>query len=267
VSYQNLLLERQDGIARVTLNRPETRNAMTPEMGQEVAAAVDELNADAEVRVVVVRGAGKAFSGGGSLQALEQEATAASGGGERKGHGLGGGRNFYRAYLSVRRLEVPTIAAINGHAVGAGLCFALGCDLRVMQASAKVGMTFVRLGIHPGMAATWTLPRLVGPARAAELLYTGRLIDAQQALAWGLVNQVASEDFDAVVETLAREIATSGPVAVRAVKRTLRGTLSRDIEEALGLEADAQAMTFGTADALEGIRAIQEKRPPEFKGR
>jgi enoyl-CoA hydratase len=267
VSYQNLLLERQDGIARLTLNRPETRNAMTPEMAQEVAAAVDDLNADPEVRVVVVRGAGKAFSGGGSLQALEQEAAAASGGGEREGRGLGGGRTFYRAYLSVRRLEVPTIAAINGHAVGAGLCFALGCDLRVMHASAKVGMTFVRLGIHPGMAATWTLPRLVGPARAAELLYTGRLIDAQQALAWGLVNQVASEDFDAVVETLATEIATSGPVAVRAVKRTLRGTFSRDIEEALGLEADAQAMTFGTADAHEGIRAIQEKRSPQFKGR
>lgn len=267
LSYEHILLERHDGIARLTLNQPESRNAMTPEMGQEVAKAVDELNADPTVRVVVVRGAGKAFSGGGSLQALEQEAAAASGSGERQGRGLGGGRNFYRAYLSVRRLQVPSIAAINGHAVGAGLCFALGSDLRVMHASAKVGMTFVRLGIHPGMAATWTLPRLVGPARAAELLYTGKLIDAAQALAWGLVNHVAGDDFDAVVDGLAADIAGSGPVAVRAVKRTLRGTFGRDIEEALGLEADAQAMTFGTADALEGIRAIQEKRAPRFEGK
>lgn len=267
MSYEHILLERRDGIASLILNRPDSRNAMTPEMGQEVAAAVAELNADAGVRVVVVRGAGKAFSAGGSLQALEQEAAAATGGGEAKGRGLGGGRTFYRSYLSVRRLEAPSIAAINGHAVGAGLCFALGCDLRVMHESAKTGMTFVRLGIHPGMAATWTLPRLVGPSRAAELLYTGRLIDAREALAWGLVNRVAGDDFDAVVEALASEIAGSGPVAVRAVKRTLRGTFGRDIEEALGLEADAQAMTFGTADALEGIRAIQEKRAPRFEGR
>ena len=267
MSYQHILLERHGGVARLVLNRPESRNAMTPQMGQEVAAAVDELNADPTVRVVVVRGAGKAFSGGGSLEALEQEAAAASGGGDQKAQGLGGGRNFYRAYLSLRRLEVPSIAAINGHAIGAGLCFALGCDMRVMHESAKAGMTFVRLGIHPGMAATWTLPRLVGPARAAELLFTGKLIDAAQALAWGLVNRVAGDDFDAQVDALAAEVVGSGPVAVRAVKRTLRGTFSRDIEEALGLEADAQKMTFGTIDALEGIRAIREKRPPRFEGR
>jgi enoyl-CoA hydratase len=266
LSYEHILLERRDGIASLVLNRPDARNAMSPEMGQEVAAAVEELNADREVRVVVVRGAGKAFSAGGNLQALEQEAAAARSGGSVQGRGLGGGRNFYRAYLSVRRLEVPSIAAIHGHAVGAGLCFALGCDLRVMHESAKTGMTFVRLGIHPGMAATWTLPRLIGPARAAELLYTGKLIDAAQALSWGLVNHVAGDDFDAVVNGLAAEIASSGPVAVRAVKRTLRGSFDRDIEESLGHEADAQAMTFGTADALEGIRAIQEKRAPRFHG-
>jgi enoyl-CoA hydratase len=267
LTYQHIAIERASGITRLILNRPDARNAMTPEMGAEVRAAVEEINADGETRVVVVRGAGKAFSGGGDLKALEDEAIAGNGG-ERRGGGLAGGRNFYSAYLTIRQLEAPSIAAVNGHAIGAGFCFALGCDLRVVHERAKMGMTFVRLGIHPGMGATWTLPRLIGPARAAELLFSGRLIDAEQALAWGIANRIAGDDgFDAAVDELAGEIAGSAPVAVRAVKRTLRGTFDRELDDALGLEADAQAMTFTTADALEGVRAIQERRSPKFAGR
>jgi enoyl-CoA hydratase len=266
VSYDNILIERHEGITHLTLNRPDARNAMTPEMGAEVRDAVDQINRDGTSRVVVVRGAGKAFSGGGNLQSLEDEALAATGQ-ATAGKGLAGGRNFYSAFLSIRQLEMPTIAAVNGHAIGAGMCFALGCDLRVVHERAKLGMTFVKLGIHPGMAATWNLPRLVGPARAAELLFSARLIDAQEALAWGIANRVAGDDtFDQVVQGLAAEIAGCAPVAVRAVKRTLRGTFHRELDDALAIEADEQKRTFGTSDALEGIRAIKEKREPDFRG-
>jgi enoyl-CoA hydratase len=235
---------------------------MTLDMGREIETAVHQLNATPDVRVTVVSGRGKAFSSGGNLKTLSKEAGLSADGPE-----MGGGRAFYGLFLSVRDLETPSIAAINGHAIGAGLCFALGCDLRIAHANAKMGMTFVKLGIHPGMAATWNLPRIIGPARAADLLYTGRLLTAAEAYDLGLVSRVAGDDFAAVVDAVAHEIAANGPVAVRALKATLRGTADRTIEEAIAREADAQAMTFTTEDAREGIRAISEKRTPRFAGR
>ena len=255
-------LETEAGIATLTLDRPETRNAMTAEMGRQVEAAVELLNASSEVRVVVVTGAGRAFSAGGDLDSLARDAGLGGG-----SEGLGGGANFYRSFLSVTRLAVPTIAAINGHAIGAGLCFALGCDLRVMHEEAKVGMTFVKIGIHPGMAATWNLPRLVGPAHAADLLYTGRLVGAREALTMGLVSRVAGADFADCVAALAGSIAANGPLAVRSLKETLRGSAARTIDDALVREAHAQAMTFQTEDAKEGISAVKQKREPRFRGR
>lgn len=256
-------LKIQRGIATLTLDRPDARNAMTAAMGRQVEDAVDRLNASPDVRVVVVTGAGRAFSAGGDLDSLAKDAGLAGG----QSEGLGGGASFYRLFLSISRLAAPSIAAINGHAIGAGLCFALGCDLRVMHERAKVGMTFVKIGIHPGMAATWNLPRLVGPAHAADLLYTGRLVDAREALAMGLVNRIAADDFDAVVAELAHSIAANGPLAVRALKETLRGSADRTIDDAVVREAATQEMTFGTADAREGITAIREKREPKFTGR
>jgi enoyl-CoA hydratase/carnithine racemase len=249
-------------IARITLARPAERNAMTPQMGREIVRAVDQINADASVRVVVITGEGKGFCSGADLRTLGAEA----GSGE-DAEGLGGGENFYRAFLSIRDLKVPTIAAINGHAIGAGFCFSLGADLRVMHRDARVGMTFVRLGIHPGMAATWTLPRLVGPSVAADLLYTGRLVGAEEALALGIANRVAGDDFDAVVDELAGQIAGCAPLAVRATRQTLRGSEGRTIDDALTREASVQAVTFASEDAAEGIRAMREKRAPRFQGR
>jgi len=260
--YSHITLDIHEHVGRLTLANPDERNAMTLDMGREIETAVAELNASADVRVVVVTGAGRAFSAGGNLKTLGKEAGVSS-----EGESLGGGRVFYNAFLSVRDLEVPSIAAINGHAIGAGLCFALGCDLRVAHEKARMGMTFVRLGIHPGMAATWNLPRIIGPARAADLLFTGRLVSAAEALELGLVSRVAGDGFDAMVDELAAEIAAAGPVAVRALKQTLRGTDDRTIDEAVAREADAQAMTFETNDAREGIRAISEKRPPNFTGK
>jgi len=262
MKFEQIRVTRDGAVARITLDRPAERNAMTPRMGREIVAAVAELNADDDVRVVVVTGAGKGFCSGANLATLGAETGEAT-----EDEGLGGGENFYRAFLSLRDLRVPSIAAINGHAVGAGFCFALAADLRVLHRDAKVGMTFVRLGIHPGMAATWNLPRLIGPSAAADLLYTGRLVGADEALALGLANRVAGDDFEAVVGELASAIASAAPVAVRETRQTLRDSETRTIDEALAREASVQAMTFSTEDAAEGIRAMREKRVPIFRGR
>lgn len=262
MSYEHIRVEVQGHVGRLTLARPEDRNAMTLAMGHEIERAVAALNADASVRVVVVTGAGKAFSSGGNLKTLGKEAGLSS-----EGTDLGGGEAFYKSFLSIRDLAVPSIAAVNGHAIGAGLCFAIACDLRVVHRDAKLGMTFVKLGIHPGMAATWNLPRLIGPARAADLLYTGRLVGANEALALGIASRVAGDDFERVVTETADEIAANGPIAVRLVKETLRAAFDRTLDEAVKREAAAQAETFATEDAREGLLAIMQKRPPSFRGR
>ncbi len=262
MTFEHITLGVEGGIARLTFNRPAERNAMTAGMGLEIKEAVGLINENDEARVVVITGAGKSFCSGANLRTLGTEAGVGSG-----DDGLGSPERFYRLFLSVRDLRVPSIAAINGHAIGAGLCFALATDMRVMKVGAKVGVTFVKLGIHPGMAATWNLPRLIGPAAAADLLYTGRVIGHEEALAYGLVNRVAGDDFEEVVTELAQDVAASAPLAVRALKQTLAGTAERTIDDALVREATVQAGTFQTEDAAEGIGAILEKRRPQFKGR
>lgn len=265
MTYEHIQLTRDGHLATLKLNRPEARNAMTPAMGEEVARAVEDVRADAAVRVLVVSGAGTAFSGGGDLGMLARD-TGAS---DHPGTGMGGPpREFYQRYLSIHSLPIPTIAAINGHAIGAGLCFALACDLRIAAADSKMGMTFTKLGIHPGMGATFFLPRLIGTARACELLFSGRIIDAHEAERLGIVSRVIPpETFPAAVLALANEIAAAGPIAVRLVKRALYRGVESSLDDALDLESMQQAATFQTADAREGILAAIEKRSPTFHGR
>ncbi len=252
-----------DGVATLLLNDPESRNAMTPEMGEEMVGAVEELRANTAVRVVLVSGAGQSFSAGGNLAMLARDAGLGGDGPSMKGSPV----DFYSRFLSIRKLEVPTIAVINGHAIGAGLCFALACDMRVAAREAKLGMTFVRLGIHPGMGATKLLPRLVGTAIACELLFTGRVFDASEAARLGIVSHVvAREELGRTARQLAGEIATAGPVAVRMTKQAIYRGLEHSLEDALELESRQQRITFGTEDAKEGIRAIMEKRSPIFRG-
>jgi enoyl-CoA hydratase len=162
---------------------------------------------------------------------------------------------------------MPTLAAINGHAIGAGLCIALACDLRIAAADAKLGMTFTKLGIHPGMGATYFLPRLIGTARACELLFTGRVIDAVEAERLGIVNRAVPRDqFAASVTALANEIASAAPLAVRMVKQSVYRGVQHSLEDMLDFEARQQSTTFATADAREGLSAIMEKRAPRFTG-
>ncbi len=266
MKYEHIEVTREGWIVTLKLNRPETRNSMTPAMGDEIAHAVSELKKDAAVRVVVVRGAGKAFSSGGDLGMLARDTGLVAGG---EGPTMAGSpRDFYTRFLSITELPVPTIAAINGHAIGAGLCLALACDLRIAVRSAKMGLTFTRLGIHPGMGATYFLPRLVGTSRACDLLFTGRVFGAEEAERLGIVNRVAHEDeFEAATRAWAQEIASAGPIAVRLVKRAIYRGVHHSLAEMLDFESLQQSWTFTTEDAREGLRAMMEKRQPQFTGK
>jgi enoyl-CoA hydratase/carnithine racemase len=265
-----LLLERQGGVAIATLNDPDRLNAMTEAMGQALASAVETLAQDDSVRVVVLTGAGRAFSAGGDLDLLErmaQSGNASRGGETRRSHQAFMGR-FYRLFLRVRSLPQPTLAAVNGAAIGAGCCVALACDLRIAAREAKLGLNFNRLGLHPGMAASWTLPRIVGSAHAAELLYTGRILDGAEAERIGLVNRaVPRETLRDDALALARSIAENAPLSVRATKRSLALSPLTTLEEQLDQEAREQALGYESSDLIEGLAAARERRAPAFEGR
>jgi len=175
---------------------------------------------------------------------------------------------FYRAWLSIRKLEVPTIAAVNGPAIGAGLCLALACDLRYASSSAKLGAPFVKLGMHPGMAATYLLPDVVGNAHARDLLLTGRIADAEESLRLGMVSRILPDEaFLAEVLEIAAGVASTAPIPSRYTTLALRNGGHADFESAIQWEALAQPITLATADLQEGIAAANERRAPRFTGR
>ena len=253
---------RDDGVAVLTLDNPDQRNAMSDAMTASWVAAVDELAGDRDLRAVVVTGAGSAFCSGGNTGWIASEPDATVD--ELRTRMVA----FYRAWLSIRRLEVPTIAAVNGPDIGAGLCVALACDIRYAVRGARLGAPFVKLGMHAGMAATYLLPNVVGEAHARDLLLTGRLVDADEALRLGLVSRVLEADgfLDEMLATAAG-IAGTAPVASRLTTVALRGGGHADFETALQWEGLAQPVTLATADLQEGIAAAREKRPPRFTGR
>jgi len=264
-----VVLERDADVAIVTFNDPKRRNAMTEAMGRAIAEQMSALAGDPTLRAVVLTGAGRAFSAGGDLAMIENMARQGSSnpGDETRREISGFMRRFYDLYLSVRDLPCPTIAALNGAAIGAGLCIALACDTRIAARDAKLGLNFTRLGIHPGMGASWTLPRIVGPAHAAEILFTGRILDGAEAERIGLVNRAV--DGGAVLPEameMARAMALSAPIAVRGVKRALARSLDSDLAGQLDFEAHQQSLCCESADLGEGLAASREKRPPRFRG-
>lgn len=261
--YTHLRLDRPaDGVVRLTLDNPDLRNAMSDEMTASWVRAIDDIAADHSVRVVMVIGEGSAFCSGGNTSWISSEPDASV------DHLRTRMMPFYRAWLSIRKLEVPTIAAVNGHAIGAGLCLALACDIRYASADAKLGVPFVTLGMHAGMAGTYLLPNVVGPAHARDLLLTGRVVDSEEALRIGLVSRVidAAVFADEVLAT-AIDIAATAPIATRLTKIALADGGHADFESALQWESLAQPMTLATADLQEGVRASRERRAPNFSGR
>jgi enoyl-CoA hydratase/carnithine racemase len=258
----HLRLERPaPGVARLVLDNPAQRNAMTDEMTRSWGSALEHVAADPDVRVVVVTGEGTAFCSGGDPRWIASEPDASVD--QLRTRMIA----FYRAWLAIRRLEVPTIAAVNGPAVGAGLCLALACDLRYAASGARFSAPFVRLGMNPGMAATYLLPDVIGEANARELLLTGRTVDAEEALRLGLVSRLFADDaFADEVQAIAEGIAATAPIASRYTTVALRGGGHRDLEAAVQWEALAQPVTLATDDLQEGVLAAREKRPPRFRG-
>ncbi|MEU5882029.1 enoyl-CoA hydratase/isomerase family protein [Spirillospora sp. NPDC047279] len=252
---------RPGGITVLTLNDPDRRNAMTDEMTAEWKDVIAALRADRDLRCVVVTGAGSAFTSGGDLSWLaDTNAVAVPPLRDRM-------LEFYRTWLSIRDLEVPTIAAINGHAVGAGFALALACDLRYAAADAKLLVPFTALGLHPGMATTWLLPEVAGLPLARELLFTGRAVTGTEAEAYGLVNRaVPRESVLAEALQVAEKIAAQAPIATRLTKVALANGGHADMETALRWESLAQPVTMSSRDMVEGIKAQRERRRPDFTG-
>ena len=279
-----VLYEVADAIATITLNRPENRNSMTPDLMSAFRDAVARAAADPALRCVVITGRGASFCAGADFRnatpLAERPATPHAERPETERSEVGerarGERSepdyerlfrTYEPFLEVFDLPMPTIAAMNGHAVGGGFGLALVCDLRVANRDAKYGANFAKLGFHSGMAISHLLPRIVGVPVAADMLFTGKLVDGARAAAIGLAHEaVAAEEVLATAMHRARAVAACAPEAVRLMKRSLYDGAGWDPRSAARAEAFAQAATMRTDDAREGIRALLEKRAPRFSG-
>jgi len=263
-TYKCLLYEEKDGIATLTLNRPERLNALGDTLREDLQDAVTHASEDANVRAIVVTGAGRGFCAGGDVKTMN----------ERKEQGaerpllekVAPGRD--RTVLALRDSPKPVIAAVNGAAAGAGMNLALACDIRLASTAAKFAQAFVKRGLHPDWGGTYFLPRVVGLAKAAELIWTGEIIDAEEALRLGIVSAVhPPEELMAAAHALAGKIAAGPPIAIRLAKRSIYHNLECDLRQALEFETFAQNICFETEDAREGIRAFVEKRRPTFRGK
>jgi len=264
MSYKCLLYDVTDGVATLTLNRPERLNALGDTLRDDLHDAITRASADASVRAMVVTGAGKGFCSGGDVKAMNE--SVASGTSRPLLEQIAPSRD--RTLLAMRDAPQPIIAAVNGAAAGAGMNLALACDLRIASTAARFAQAFVRRGLHPDWGGTYFLPRIVGTAKAAEMIFTGDLIDAAEALRLGIVSQVVEPE--ALLPTaldLARRIAAGPPVAIRLAKRAIYRNAESDLRSALEFETFAQNACRDTDDAREGIRAFVEKRPPVFRGR
>jgi 2-(1,2-epoxy-1,2-dihydrophenyl)acetyl-CoA isomerase len=256
---ETLLRDTDDGILTLTLNRPDALNSFTVAMKEELLAALRAAARERSVRVVVLTGAGRAFSAGQDLKERQSPGVADLGTELRV--------RYNPIVLAMRRLEKPVIGAINGVAAGAGCSIALACDIRLASERASFIEVFGRVGLVPDTGSTWFLPRLVGPARAAEMIFTAEPVDAATAERIGLVNRVVpAEQLMDEARTLARKLAAAPPLALALAKRALNRALESGLEDALEYEAQLQSIAGRSRDHVEGVAAFVEKRAPRFTG-
>ena len=260
MSDKLLLIDRTDQIAVLTLNRPQVMNSFNFEMLRALRDAVEALRFDPEIRVVVVTGAGdRAFCAGADLK---ERATLSP---VQVKEFIFTIRNLFTA---IEQLPKPVIGAVNGIALGGGTELALACDVRIAAANATMGLTETRLAIIPGAGGTQRLPRLVGKGKAKELIFTGRRVDAAEALAIGLVNEVCEpENLLAACKKMAGMMCETGPVAIEQAKYAINYGMETDLATGLAIESNAYWVTIPTEDRLEGLAAFREKRKPVYKGK
>ena len=264
MNYETMNFVKEEGIGILTLNRPDKLNAVSPAMWWELSRAIAEAQSDDEIRVFVLTGAGRGFCSGADV--AETLTLAISGNAPprtkeqlKEPVGVAG--------LRIAKLGKPTIAAVNGVAAGMGFSFALACDIRIASENARFTNAFVRMGLIPDNGITYFLSRLVGVARALEIMYTCQPVDAKEAERIGLVNRVVpADDLMNVTIELAKKIAEGAPIAVELTKRTVNNALNCGLDELIELENSAQKVCLDTEDFKEGVAAFIEKRPPVFKG-
>lgn len=260
MQYQYIIYDKSEGIAQITLNRPEALNAWSKELAKEFLTALEDAGNDSEVKVVVITGAGeKAFSAGADIKAMVGMDAI-------KARDLS--RMGYKICNAIENTEKPVIAAINGYALGGGMEVSMACDFRIASEKARMGQTEINIGLIPGWGGTQRLTRLVGKAKAKELVFTGKIIDAKTAYQWGLVNKVVPpEELKAAVREFALELAGKAPVALRLAKTLIDKGTDIDLETALALEKEGFGVVGSSEDLQEGVSAFTEKRKPLWKGK
>lgn len=264
---EELVLTKSGHLVTLTVDRADRRNPLgLPGDGEWFDRAAEQINSDSDVRCVILTGTGSAFSAGGDLKAMRERTGEFAGSPaeivEHYRHGI------HRLVTALWNLEVPLIAAVNGPAIGLGNDVACLADIRIAAQSARFGATFLKIGLVPGDGGAWILPRVLGFSRAAELLFTGRVLDADEALDWGLVSRVvADRDLSAEALGLAQQIVAQPPQVLRMTKRLLRAGMASDLATVMELSAALQATAHHTADHREAVEAFFAKRPPVFTGR
>jgi enoyl-CoA hydratase len=258
VQYKNIIYEKSENVCIVTVNRPEVRNALNRETWLELDSAISSVQNDDEIKVVIITGAGeKAFVSGADINALKERTMLETFTGENQS-----------ILNRLANLDKVSIAAINGFALGGGCELAMACDLRIAAENAKLGQPEINLAILPGAGGTQRLSRLVGVAKAKELIFTGDIIDAGEALRIGLVNRVVAPGQAVIAaKEMAQKIVTKGPLAIRFAKTVIDFGSNVNIESGLLMEKFAQTVLFGTDDRIEGLTAFLEKRPPVYRNR
>lgn len=264
MSYKCLLYGVEDRVATLTLNRPDRLNALGDTLREDLYDAVTKSAADADVGALIITGAGRGFCSGGDVKSMSErgQAVAPPPTSERWAPIRD------RVILAMRDCPKPVIAAVNGAAAGAGMNLALACDMRIASTAAKFSQAFVKRGLAPDWGGTWFLPRIVGTAKACELIFTGDTLDAAAALELGIVNAVvAPEELMSTAYHLARRIAAGPAVAIQLAKRAIYHSQDVDLRAGLEFETFAQSICRDTEDAKEGVKAFVEKRAPVFRGR
>jgi len=263
MSYETIVFEHAEGIARLTLNRPDRLNSFNVKMHEEVRDALEKVKADSTSRVLVLTGAGRGFCAG---QDLSDRAVSPGGGATDLGESIE--LRYRPLVLALRNLELPVIAAVNGVAAGAGANIALACDLVIAARSASFIQSFSKLGLVPDSGGTWSLPRLVGPARALGLALLGEKLSAEQAAQWGMIWQCVDDaQLQSTVDELAKHFAAAPTRGLARTKQAIHTSWSRSLEEQLDVERDYQRELGFSADYAEGVAAFMAKRAPKFTGR
>lgn len=260
MSDAKIVVERDGAVGWIRVNRPERLNAFAGTMRDDLLAALRELEADEDVRCAIITGSGRAFSTGGDISVMSE--IIETNDRDRFEQLVHVGAEVVR---QIDRMTKPVIAAVNGAAAGAGACLALACDLRIASESASIGFTFLRVGLHPDWGGSYFLPRLIGPAAAAEFIYTGGMINAERGERLGLFNRVVpAAELEAAARGFAGEIIASPAAVVADAKRVLRRSMTASLGEVLDLEIEAQLRAFDSPDFREGITAFLQKRAPRF---